>query len=73
MTGARRDTAERTAPNDLTAYAIAEGKLYVCVVNDMFSNRIVGCPLAHRMQDNSLLTRSRPQSLDVAMTLLDAC
>ena len=50
-----------TRPNelrltDLAAYAIAEGKLYVCAVKDMFSNRIVGCPLAHRMQDKGLAT-----------------
>jgi len=50
----RRDfTAE--APNqvwlsDITEHWTAEGKLYVCAVKDLFSNRIVGYSISDRMK-----------------------
>src|SRR5690606_5127333 len=43
------------APNrvwltDITEHTTREGKLYVCAVNDVFSNRIVGYSIGERMQ-----------------------
>ena len=44
-----------TQPNelwltDLTEHATAEGKIYLCAIKDVFSNRIVGYSIADRMQ-----------------------
>ena len=37
---------------DITEHATSEGKLYVCAVKDVFSNRIVGYSDDSRMQSN---------------------
>ena len=44
-----------TRPNelwltDLTEHATSEGKIYLCAIKDVFSNRIVGYSIADRMQ-----------------------
>ena len=44
-----------TQPNelwltDLTEHATSEGKIYLCAIKDVFSNRIVGYSIADRMQ-----------------------
>lgn len=44
-----------TAPNrlwltDITEHRTAEGKLYLCAVKDVFSGRIVGYSISHRMK-----------------------
>lgn len=53
------DLAQRvftaSAPNrlwlvDITEHPTGEGKLYVCAIKDMFSNRIVGYSMADRMK-----------------------
>ena len=46
-------TAER--PNqlwltDITEHRTGEGKLYLCAIKDVFSNRIVGYSISHRMK-----------------------
>lgn len=55
----RQDAVRRdftaTAPNrlwltDLTEHPTKEGKLYLCAVKDVFSNRIVGYSISDRMQ-----------------------
>ena len=51
-----------TAPNelwlsDITEHWTSEGKLYVCAVNDVFSNRIVGYSIDSRMK-SSLAVRA---------------
>jgi putative transposase len=43
------------APNqlwltDLTEYRTAEGKLYLCAIKDVLSNRIVGYSISDRLQ-----------------------
>ena len=35
---------------DITEHPTGEGKLYLCAVKDLFSNRIVGYSISHRMQ-----------------------
>jgi putative transposase len=61
-----------TAPNqlwltDITEHRTAEGKLYLCAVKDVYSNRIVGYSIDSRMKsrlavtaiDNAVVRRSR--------------
>lgn len=53
---------------DITEHPTAEGKLYVCAIKDIFSNRIVGYALADRMTADlavqalrSAVARRRPR------------
>jgi len=44
-----------TRPNelwltDITEHRTAEGKLYLCAIKDVYSNRIVGYSIDHRMK-----------------------
>lgn len=41
---------------DITEHATGEGKLYVCVVKDVFSNRIVGYSIDARMKSRLAVT-----------------
>jgi putative transposase len=36
-------------PTDITEHPTGEGKLYLCAIKDVCSNRIVGCSMKHRM------------------------
>ena len=50
-----------TAPNqlwltDLTEHRTAEGKLYLCAIKDVFSNRIVGYSIDSRMKSRLAVT-----------------
>jgi putative transposase len=50
-------TTAATAPNqvwliDITEHPTSEGKLYLCAVKDVFSNRIVGYSIDSRMKSN---------------------
>jgi putative transposase len=50
---ARRFTAaepNRLWLTDLTEHRASEGKLYLCAVKDVYSNRIVGYSISHRMK-----------------------
>ena len=51
----RRATSPPTAPNqlwltDITEHRTGEGKLYLCAIKDVFSNRIVGYSIDSRMK-----------------------
>ena len=53
--GVTRHRFEATAPNelwlaDITEHRTGEGKLYLCAVKDVFSNRIVGYSIDSRMK-----------------------
>ncbi|SKU47054.1 transposase subunit [Mycobacteroides abscessus subsp. abscessus] len=50
-----------TAPNvlwltDITEHRTAEGKLYLCAIKDVFSNRIVGYSISNRMKASLAVT-----------------
>ena len=49
---------------DITEHPTAEGKLYLCAVKDVYSNRIVGYSISDRMKPASRSTPSPPQSTD---------
>lgn len=44
------DTQDRLWLTDITEHSTAEGKLYLCAVKDVFSNRIVGYSIDVRMK-----------------------
>jgi transposase InsO family protein len=67
------------APNqlwlaDLTEHRTAEGKLYLCAIKDVFSNRIVGYSIADRMHsrivvhavDSAVALPPRPSTITYA-------
>jgi putative transposase len=43
------DAPDRTWLTDITEHPTAEGKLYLCAIKDVYSNRIVGYSMASRM------------------------
>jgi putative transposase len=58
---------------DLTEHRTAEGRLYLCAVKDVFSNRIVGYSISDRMKSriavdalHSAVARRAAQGADVA-------
>lgn len=59
----RRDfTAQRPNQlwlNDITEHATTEGKLYLCAVKDLFSNRIVGYSIDSRMKSRLAVSALR--------------
>ena len=59
--GVTRHRFESTAPNelwlaDITEHRTGEGKLYLCAVKDVFSNRIVGYSISSRMKSRLAVT-----------------
>jgi transposase InsO family protein len=71
-----------TGPNelwlaDITEHRTAEGKLYVCAIKDVYSNRIVGYSIDSRMKSrlavaalNHAVARRRAEGSDVAGCVL---
>ena len=60
------------APNqlwlaDITEHRTKEGKLYLCAIKDVFSNRIVGYSIDERMKSRSPSTPSTTPSPDVTV------
>ncbi len=58
---------------DLTEHRTLEGKLYLCAIKDVWSNRIVGYSISHRMESkiavdavNSAVARRAIEGLEVA-------
>ncbi|WP_218721072.1 hypothetical protein [Nocardia sp. MH4] len=58
--------------NDIHEHHTDEGKLYLCAVKDVFSNRIVGYSIDSRMKAPSLLMLCRRRWPDVARTAFEA-
>jgi transposase InsO family protein len=44
------DTANRVWLTDITEHPTAQGKLYLCAIKDVYSGRIVGYSIGHRMK-----------------------
>ncbi len=58
---------------DLTEHRTSEGKLYLCAIKDVWSNRIVGYSISERMESkiavdavNNAVARRAVEGLDVA-------
>ena len=76
--GVVRHVFEAEAPNelwlsDITEHRTAEGKLYVCAIKDVYSNRIVGYSISDRMKSrlavaalNNAVARRQLEGGDVA-------
>jgi putative transposase len=56
------DAPNRLWLSDITEHRTGEGKLYLCAIKDVFSNRIVGCSIDCRMQ-----SRLATQALNTAV------
>jgi putative transposase len=59
--------------SDITEHATSEGKLYLCAIKDVYSNRIVGYSISDRMKSSlavdalsSAVARRRIEGFDVA-------
>jgi transposase InsO family protein len=72
----RRDFTA-AAPNelwltDITEHPTTEGKIYLCAIKDVYSNRIVGYSISERMSPGSRSTPSLRRSPVAAATSPDA-
>lgn len=67
------DKPNRLWLTDITEHHTKEGKLYLCAVKDVFSNRIVGYSIDNRMKsrlavnalENALISRGHPENIVV--------
>ncbi len=67
------DKPNRLWLTDITEHHTKEGKLYLCAIKDVFSNRIVGYSIDNRMKsrvavkalENALTSRGHPESVVV--------
>lgn len=67
------DEPNRLWLTDITEHHTKEGKLYLCAVKDVFSNRIIGYSIDNRMKsrvavnalENALTSRGHPESVVV--------
>jgi transposase InsO family protein len=50
------DAPNRLWLSDITEHGTSEGKLYLCAIKDVFSNRIVGYSMASRMKSRLAIT-----------------
>jgi transposase InsO family protein len=71
------DTANQLWLADITEHWTGEGKLYLCAVKDVYSNRIVGYSIDSRMKSslavaalNNAVARRRADGVDVAGCVL---
>lgn len=67
------DKPNRLWLTDITEHHTKEGKLYLCAVKDVFSNRIIGYSIDNRMKaslavkalENALISRGHPENIVV--------
>ena len=56
------DTPNAVWVTDITEHPTGEGKLYCCLIKDLFSNRIVGYSIDERRPNTSQSTPCAPRS-----------
>jgi putative transposase len=58
---AQRGTPRITRISSLSSHPTSEGKLYCCLIKDLFSNRIVGYSIDERMTKHLAINALRAQ------------